>query len=89
METKPGLLTSEFIVTLLSVVSTVLAMVLDKIPQDSKWSLGLGCLAAVITYVISRLVVKTTSIKASALTAQSSMAIESAKAVAAQANPTK
>jgi len=55
---KPGIQTTEWWVTLLSVLGTVLALVMDKIPADSVWAVVLGSVAAVITYILGRSWVK-------------------------------
>lgn len=55
---KPGIKTTEFWMTLLAVVGPVLAMVMDKIPQDNIWSIVLGSIGAVVAYITGRAVIK-------------------------------
>lgn len=55
---KSGIKTTEFWISILGVVGPVLAVIMDKIPQDGALYTILGSVAAVIAYVSGRSFVK-------------------------------
>ena len=55
---KPGIKTTELWITIMTVLGTVLGVTEGAIPPDSVWAIILGAAGVVVTYILSRMMVK-------------------------------
>lgn len=67
METKPGYQTTEALAVVAALLVTVIPVVTDMLPPDSKWVAILGALLTLATYIAGRSHVKASASKAAAL----------------------
>lgn len=72
---KPGWQTSEIVVTVATILTLVVPIILEKIPEGSMWAVVLGMVATAAAYIGGRSMVKASGNKAAAL-------VEAAKVVA-------